>query len=136
MPLWMLAPLVVFGVSLVVALVHVSGGTRHASFRDEAAAKAAAADAFPGMKLGPALLSAGRDAAFLDAGDRIVALLPLGNRHVVRLLAREEVKPVAEGETAIRFPAMDAATPAMVIRFDDRAKAAQLLRWFGDPAHA
>jgi hypothetical protein len=136
MPLFVLAPLVVVGVGLVVLLVHLGGGSKRAAFASEADALAAAATEFPGMAPGRPLLTADRGAAFFHAGDKVAALLPLGSKHVARIISAREASVAAEGENSVRIGSADMATPAMSFAFADRRAADTLLAWLMETADA
>lgn len=136
MPLIVLAPLVVVGVGLVVLLVHLGGGTKRAAFASEADAKKAAQSEFPGMAPGPPILTADRGAAFFQTGNKVAALLPLGSKHVARLISARETSVAADGENSVRIGSADTATPAMSFAFADRRAAETLLAWLKESADA
>ncbi len=109
-----LGSVVLGGVTLVVALVHLGGGTRTVEL-DPAHARALFADDFPDLAVTSVMVADDRRAALLDLGDRGVGLVySLGDGYVTRALAPGvAVHDTGEG---LRLRLAEVGAPGVVVR--------------------
>lgn len=92
MSLGLLAVMVVFGVSGVVLLVHLTGGSRRARLEDEAAARARFAIDYPDLAIVAAYRTQDGDAAFLALeGGRAGIVAAVGDRFLTRIAGAHDL---------------------------------------------
>ena len=92
MSLGLLAVMVVFGVSGVVLLVHLTGGSRRARLEDEAVAQARFAIDYPDLAIVAAYLTQDGDAAFLALKDgRAGIVAAVGDRFLTRVAGAHDL---------------------------------------------
>ncbi|HRP78458.1 MAG TPA: hypothetical protein PL183_05060 [Aquamicrobium sp.] len=92
MSLTLLVAMVVAGVSGVVLVVHLTGGSRRARLEDEAAARARFGLDFPDLAVEAVHLTAAADAAFLALGDgRVGIVQAIGDRFLTRVVAARDL---------------------------------------------
>lgn len=95
MALWQLGALVSFGVSLIVFLVHLSGGSRKARLASDAAAIQRYRNDFPASKADAAIRTRSGDAAFLLLSDGSTGLVhAMGDEFLTRRLVAGSLKSV------------------------------------------
>lgn len=137
MSLALLAVMVVVGVSGVVLLVHLTGGSKPARLAGEAAALARFAADYPDLDVRSVHLTAGRDAAFLALGDgRVGIVQAVGGKFLTRVVSGSDLAgaPRASGAT-IMLRIRDLTWPGGIFTFaadgDARTVEAMLaaLRW-------
>ena len=92
MPLWLLGLLVAGGISLIVYLVHASGGSRNAAFSGEAAALSRWAEDFPGPLPKTVVLSADCETAVLDFDGFTGLVTAVGDCFLTRQLHPADIK--------------------------------------------
>ncbi|MEL6436240.1 MAG: hypothetical protein AAFP99_05530 [Pseudomonadota bacterium] len=123
MELLILAIGVVAGVSLVIALVHLTGGSRVGRFCDEQHVAAEFEHVFPDLAVdGIHMTNTKRDALVLLRNDLIAHVRMMGDKPVVRLLSEPEVAltQVLARESAVVLPADGLAASRTVLQFEDR----------------
>lgn len=107
MSLVVLAAFVVAGIGLVVAAVHLTGGSSVATLADDAAARTRFAQDFPDLRASEVYLSQDRRSAFLGLGDgRVGVVQAVGGKFLTRIATAGSVacKPRAKGtQVTIRF---------------------------------
>lgn len=92
MSLGLLVAMVVIGVSGVVLIVHLTGGTRRARLEDEAAARARFGVDCPDLAIGAVHLTQNGDAAFLALEDgRVGIVAAIGDRFLTRAVAAHDL---------------------------------------------
>lgn len=104
-----LLSLVVFGIGMIVLLIHLTGGTTTASLDGEAQAATRFADDFPGLPPRAIILTEDRHAAFLDLGDGKAGLVQaVGDRFLTRILDKHHVRAFtgADGSLSLILPDM------------------------------
>lgn len=137
MSLALLAVMVVFGVSGVVLLVHLTGGSKPALLADEAAAQARFATDYPDIPVRSVHLTAAREAAFLALGDgRVGIVKAVGGKFLTRVVSARDLAgaPRTNG-TTILLRIRDFTWPGGVFTFavDGEARTVEAmlsaLRW-------
>ena len=125
MELLILAVGVGAGVTLVVFLVHFTGGSDAKRFSSPESALAACGAVYKDLAVSKAHLAiGGREALIFDGEHRILAYLKmLGANPVIRFLSDDEITQITvmENEIAVVVPGDGLAAPATVLLFDDRA---------------
>ncbi|MCO5158223.1 MAG: hypothetical protein M9945_15985 [Aquamicrobium sp.] len=92
MSLGLLVAMVVIGVSGVVLLVHLTGGSRRARLADEAAARARFGVDYPDPAIVAVHLTQDGDAAFLALDDgRVGIVAAVGDRFLTRLVGAADL---------------------------------------------
>ena len=92
MDLTLLVAMVVVGVSGVVLIVHLTGGSRRARLDGEAAARARFGVDFPDLGVETVHLTAAADAAFLALGDgRVGIVQAIGDKFLTRVVAARDL---------------------------------------------
>jgi len=92
MSLTLLVAMVVVGVSGVVLIVHLTGGSRPARLADETAARARFALDFPDLDVRAVHPTAEGDAAFLALGDgRVGIVQAVGSKFLTRVIAARDL---------------------------------------------
>lgn len=92
MNLLLLATVVAAGISLVVLVVHMTGGTRRASFADAKAAAERFAIDFPDLRPSSVYLTQDGTCAFLELpNSRVGVVHAVGDRFLTRLIARSDL---------------------------------------------
>jgi hypothetical protein len=93
MELWQLGALVGFGVSLIVFLVHLSGGSRKALLESDTAVASRFADDFPLLKAGQIIRTQTGNAGFLLFNDGTTGLVhAVGDAYLTRHLTKASIK--------------------------------------------
>lgn len=101
MSLALLVVMVVVGVSGVVLIVHLTGGSVHARLADEAAARARFAVDFPEPEVTAAFLTADGEAAFLALADgRVGIVQAIGSKFLTRIVAARDLAEAPRVEDA------------------------------------
>lgn len=120
MSLAILVPLVIVGVSLVIATIHFSGLSKRARIEDEAAARARYAFDYPLDHVASVDLTGDRRAAFLMLADGAVGIVQcFGDRYVTeRLLAGGSAR-VDMQDGALAIAGTDLTWAGGIYRFDD-----------------
>ncbi len=130
MPLPVLAGLVVFGVSLVVLLVHLTGGSKKALIDSPQHARTIAAANHDDCELGHAVVSSDGSAALIDAGNRgMVAIKTFGARHVSRLFAKGSARLLEPDPGTIRLRFSDFTFPELKLEGLDEIQIARIRPW-------
>lgn len=136
MSLAILVPLVIVGVSLVIATIHLSGLSKRARIEDDAAARTRYAFDYPLDDVALVDLTSDGRAAFLTLADGAIGIVQcFGDRYVTeRLVADGSVRvDVRDGALAIAGPDMTWA--GGIYRFGDAETAKRLAaRISGEPA--
>jgi hypothetical protein len=131
MPLPLLVVIVVVGIAAVVFAVHMTGGSRSVTLRDEAAARERFAVDHPEIAVTRVWLTADRTAAVLDLGGGTAGLVhAIGGKFLTRIVGAEDLAgaPRASGDRlALRL--RDFTWPGAVLNFDrsDDASAVEAL---------
>jgi hypothetical protein len=127
MALWQLGALVGFGVTLIVFLVHLSGGSRKAVLASDIVARQRFQDDFPALPADRVIRTASGDAGFLLLGDGSTGLVhAMGDAFLTRHLTPGSVKSVHADGQALTVRFNDFTFPAASYRFDDAAAASTL----------
>jgi hypothetical protein len=120
MPLWLLAPLVVFGITLVVWLVKRSGGI------------AAMLDAFrshhPEARILDWRISPGGEAAFMRLSNGALGVaVPFGRHFVTRVYGRAGFPDVRQDGASVHVAFHEAGFPPIIMQFADPSGAASFI---------
>ena len=124
-PPTVLVPLVVGGVSFVVALTWWVGWSEPTEIPSAQAAEARYRHDFPDDAVRDVVLADDRRAALLwvqprgGAGPRFGAVTVLGHHLVVRRLAREQIRALDEGDDGLRLQVRDFGGPSLSITLSD-----------------
>lgn len=128
MSLPVLVALVLVGISLVVATVHFTGGSKIADIVDEGHARGIFALDFPDHHPAEVLIAADRHSAFLLLGSgRLGMVQSFGDGFFTRVVGAEDVAAVglrAPGAISIRF--RDFTWTGGHFRFDEERDAARI----------
>lgn len=131
MSLGLLVVMVVVGVSGVVLIVHLTGGSKRARLADEAAARARFGVDYPDCGVTAIHLTKEGDAAFLALDDgRIGIVAAIGDRFLTRLVAMHDLAgaPCVSG-AMLSLPLRDFTWPGGTFTFagEDEAQAVEAL---------
>lgn len=108
MNLVVLVAMVVVGVSMVVLLVHVTGGSRRARLADADAARQRFLTDHPDLPVGAVVLTADGDAAFLALDGRLFGLVQaVGSHFLTRLLDGGAMARIARDGASIELALAD-----------------------------
>ncbi len=130
MPLPVLAGLVVFGVSLVVLLVHLTGGSRKALIDSPQHARAIAAANHGGCELGHAIVSSDGAAALIDADKcGLIAVKSFGARHVSRMFAKGAARLSEPVPGSVRLAFSDLTFRELRLEGLDEIQIARIRPW-------
>jgi hypothetical protein len=92
MNLVLLATVVAAGISLVVLVVHLTGGTRRAALTDAKAAAERFAIDYPELRPSAVYLTQDRSCAFLELpNSRVGVVHAVGDKFLTRLIARSDL---------------------------------------------
>lgn len=126
MPLHVLGALVVGGITLVVLLVHLFGGSRGARFETEAAARDALLADYPEADPGAAeMLDDGRGAVFA-AGRGAGLALAFGAGRLTRLFAPGDLTRVEDRVDGLRLHTADFGAPNLFLPCADQDRRARI----------
>lgn len=135
MSLGLLVVMVVVGVSGVVLIVHLTGGSRRARLADEAAARARFGVDYPDLAIVAVHLTKEGDAAFLALNDgRVGIVAAIGDRFLTRLIATHDLAgaPRVSGATlALRL--RDFTWPGGTFTFAGEEEAGAVAALLGRP---
>lgn len=127
MELWQLGALVGFGVSLIVLLVHLSGGSRKAVLDSDAAVASRFANDFPLLKAGQIIRTKTGNAGFLLCSDGTTGLVhAVGDTYLTRHLTKAHVKSSSCSGENLYLRLDDFTFPAAAYRFADAGQALAL----------
>ena len=128
MSLPILVAIVAIGIALTVAAVHLTGGSKVSSIRDDAHARQLFLADFPNEQPGPANLTADRHSAFMALpGDRMAIVQSFGDGFFTRIVSRGDIASVRvrePGTLSLRF--RDFTWTGGHFHFDRMAKAAAI----------
>lgn len=120
MPLPVLVAMVVVGVSLVVLLVHLTGGSRLAEIANAEQATARFLIDYPEAAVERGIVSADRRDAVLELGDGHVGLVHVvGSNFLTRFVSRGEMAARASGQGAVDLLTHDLTWPRAHMTFSD-----------------
>lgn len=133
MSLPILVAIVVIGISLSVAAVHFTGGTRTARLASEAEARAAFARDYPDIVAGAVRLAGDGTGALLVLGDgRIGVLSAIGDRFLTRIVAPGSAALTANGRV-VALRVADISWPGRMFELTDAAAASAIAAAFAAP---
>jgi hypothetical protein len=123
MSLALLGLLVVIGVSLVVGLVHLSGGSRGVEFRDNDVVKQRFAIDFPDFKPSSIVISSDHQVALLlgDGGDDTGLVVVMGAHSLTRMLNAASIKSLERRAKFIEIELDDMTMPKVVFTCGNEA---------------
>lgn len=128
MSLPILVAIVAVGIALTVAAVHLTGGSKVSSIRDDAHARKLLLADFPNEQPGPATLTADRHSAFMALpADRMAIVQSFGDGFFTRIVSRGDIASVRvrePGTLTLRF--RDFTWTGGHFHFDRMATAAAL----------
>ncbi len=131
MSLVMLAAFVVAGIGLVVAAVHLTGGSAVASLADDAAAMARFAQDFPEQRVDAVRRTRDRRTAFLRLdGGRVGIVQSVGGKFLTRIVSATGVNgaPRARGaDVTIRFRDFTWPGGTFAFEHDEDARAVEAM---------
>lgn len=140
MQLWQLGLLVGFGVSLIVYLVHATGGSRSAVLADSHAAIARFTEDFPAAKPEKVLLTKSGNAAFLALPDGNWGLVhAIGDGFLTRILEPAQISGLKADTNRLSLRLADFTFTSAKYEFSDAATASSIARQLSrmlDHAHA
>jgi len=125
MSLALLGFLAVLGVSLVVALVHFSGGSRDAEFHDNDAVRMRFGIDYPDFKAASVVISSDHKTALLldDTGNETGLVMAMGIHSLTRLLDAASIKSLVRKAKVIEIVLNDMTLPKVVFICGNEAMA-------------
>ncbi len=135
MSLGLLAVMVVIGVSGVVLLVHLTGGSRRARLEDELAARARFGVDYPDLAIVAVYLTQDGDAAFLALEDsRVGIVAAVGDRFLTRMVGAHDLAgtPRVTGAT-LMLRLRDFTWPGGAFTFAGEGEARAVAELFAAP---
>lgn len=129
MELWQLGALVGFGVTLIVFLVHLSGGSRKAVLASDDAVTKRYLDDFPASGIRSVVRTKSASDGFLILQDGTVGLVhAVGDAFLTRHLTSGAIKLVTNSGPRVTVRFADFTFPSATFEFSDAALAASLAK--------
>ena len=129
MELWQLGALVGFGVTLIVFLVHLSGGSRKAVLASDDAAAKRYLDDFPASRIRSVVRTKSAGDGFLILQDGTVGLVhAVGDAFLTRHLTSGAVKSATSSGPRLTVRFADFTFPSATFEFADAALAASFAK--------
>lgn len=133
MSLPVLVAMVAIGISLIVAAVHFTGGTKKAVLDGEADAKGRFSDDFPDAQVDEVRLTQAKGSAFLKLRNgRVGVVQAIGSRYLTRIITPAELVKVTQPDpetVSLRF--RDFTWPGGDFRFAGKAEALAVMDMLG-----
>lgn len=124
MPLPILGALVVLGISGLVFLVHLMGGTKRPTYADEAEATAALLLDYPDADIRRTTLADDGRAALFELASGVGYAAPFGEGRLTRIFQAGDIRLVDDGQDGLTLHLTDYTAPRLSMKIagaDDRA---------------